>query len=77
MSMLDVCGPVWCPICEPKLNARGRRIDQPLVESDANYSGTGTDMANCPKCGKGFCISYKIDTVQRAEEWDVPKEDLT
>jgi hypothetical protein len=27
-------------------------------------------MANCEKCGKGFQISFKIDKIERAPEWD-------
>lgn len=28
------------------------------------------DYGNCPECGKGFCISYKVDTVVRDTDWD-------
>lgn len=64
MSMMNICGPVFCPNC----------VNNALECSDANYSGTGTDMANCPKCGRGFCVSYKIDKVTPCPALDVDLE---
>jgi hypothetical protein len=63
MSMMDVCGPIFCPKCPPVKDRSGRQRGELLECSDSNYSGTVTDMANCPKCGRGFCISYKIDKI--------------
>lgn len=74
MSMMDVCGPVYCPKCKPVFNKHKRRLDPPLVCSSANYSGCGVDMANCPTCGKGYQISYKIDKVAHCKDWDVDLE---
>jgi hypothetical protein len=71
MSMMDVCGPVFCPECEPIYNRRGEPVGPQLECSESNYSGCGADMANCPKCGKGWCISFQVDEVTRAEVWDV------
>lgn len=31
-----------------------------LVLIDANYSGSGGDIAGCPRCKKVFCISYGV-----------------
>jgi len=58
-----------------RFNRNGRRID-PLEIVEHNYSGCGEDMANCPKCGHGFAISYRIDKITRAKDWDIdPNED--
>ena len=48
-----------CPGCKGRLEC-----------VDANYSGTGTDIATCKKCGKGFSISYQINKITRAKDWD-------
>jgi hypothetical protein len=70
MSMMDVCGPVFCPVCPPRKNKRGEQIGIRLRCSEDNYSGCGVDMANCPECGKGFQVSFKIDEVTREPTWD-------
>lgn len=66
--MFDVTGPHWCPKC-PAIHAgkSGRRIDPPLVEVASNYSGTGVDIASCPRCDKSFQISYKVDEIVEIE----------
>jgi len=30
-----------------------------------NYSGCGVDIAECPRCGKRFQISYKVDEIEQ------------
>jgi len=58
----------YCPDC-----FKGRkpgRFSPALELAEANYSGTGADMATCPKCGKGWCITYKVAGIERAEDWD-------
>src|SRR5258708_7705195 len=74
MAMMDVCGPVLCPNCSPQKNRRGLIIGVYLQCSENNYSGCGVDMANCPNCGKGFQISYKIDKITPEPSWDIDFE---
>lgn len=54
-----------CPHCKATDTCR-----VPLKCSERNYSGCSVDMANCPECGKGFSVSYKIDEVVPVESWD-------
>lgn len=64
----------FCPECPP-LKPNNPRTGVKMIESDKNYSGTGVDMYNCPKCGKGFAVSYMVAKVSRDPDWDVdPKE---
>jgi len=52
---------VQCPDCHKDLEV-----------SETDYSGCGVDMGNCPRCGKGYEISFRVDTVKREPSWDVP-----
>lgn len=71
----------FCPECPPVIG-QGLFVNRPrcrtgvkMVLSDKNYSGTGVDMYNCPKCGKGFAVSYNVAAVVHDPSWDVdPKE---
>lgn len=65
---------VYCTECVPEFSRSGRRINGQLELTESNYSGTGSDMASCPDCGKGYWISYKVDKVGRAPDWDVDLE---
>lgn len=56
---------VHCPDC---LKA-GKRYK--LICAERNYSGYGVDMGNCPQCGHGFEISFKVDSVNRDKTWDI------
>lgn len=61
-----------CQACPQGPSARrpdvwvGSRLD--IIEH--NYSGTGSDIGNCPNCGKAFFVSYAVSQVDRAEDWD-------
>lgn len=72
--MMSVCRPIYCPECPKKTNSRGKEIGVQLECAEGNYSGTGEDMANCPKCGKGYAISYQVKEITRAEDWDIDVE---
>jgi hypothetical protein len=61
----------FCPACYPIKNKRGNIIGPRLILVETNYSGTGVDMVNCEQCGKGFQVSYKVDKIVRAKDWDV------
>lgn len=73
-------GPHYCPDCPPVYrhpkNKPPVREGHRLQLTDGNYSGTGADMANCPNCGRGYAILYKVDKVERVESWDVKPEDM-
>lgn len=58
-----------CPECPPfgKRNRRHR-----LECSEQNYSGCGIDIGTCPECGKAWEVSFRVDKLTRAENWDVP-----
>lgn len=60
-----------CPECPPIKDKKGRIIGPWLRLTERNYSGTGVDMVYCEKCGKGFQVSYKVDQIIRAKDWDV------
>lgn len=62
--MFEVTEPHFCPSCPPVLNKSQRRIDMPLNLLHKNASGSGSDIATCPTCGKGFTISYKVDKIK-------------
>lgn len=72
--MFHSAGPHYCPECPPIWvgKNKSRRGDPPLHLDESNYSGCGVDMATCPRCGRGFAISYQVKAIQRAPEWDVP-----
>lgn len=61
--MFNSTGPHYCPVCEPIVNKKGRRIDSPLMLIERNYSGCGVDIAECVVCKKIFQISYKVDNI--------------
>lgn len=68
-------GRIFCTECPPIFNRRQQQIGPALTLIEDNYSGCGVDMAYCEEgCGKGFCISYKVDKVERAPDWDVDLE---
>jgi hypothetical protein len=70
-------GPHYCPVCPPVLIGRTLKqsAETQLSLSESDYSGCGVDMANCPKCGRGFCLSYKLYKITPEPSWDVePKE---
>lgn len=69
--MSEVMG-VSCPTCIEGPPRRPREIRLILIEH--NYSGCGVDMAYCPKCGRGYCISYKVDQVTHVPDFDYPVE---
>ena len=71
--MLNCCDPVICPACISAGKAKYRKgvpwRPQLLVSVD-NYHGTGSDIANCPECGKGYQVTFKVDTVIYCEHYD-------
>lgn len=62
-----------CPDCKHEYDRKGvrhvRRVQLKLIE--ANYSGCGVDMAYCPECRKGYCVSYKVDAVTPDPAWNM------
>lgn len=60
----------FCPECPSVKSGSGRRVGVKMELSESNYSGTGEDMYNCPKCGRGFAVSYKVAAVVRDPSWD-------
>lgn len=67
-KMDEILCPV-CPVVKKTINIgkTPREIDvgSPLEISEENYSGTGSDMAHCPKCKSVFWISYKVDQITK------------
>ena len=61
----------FCSECPSVVSDRGHRVGVKMELSEGNYSGSGEDMYNCPKCGKGFVVSYKVAAVVRDPSWDV------
>jgi len=60
---------IECPECQPA----EKRQRRPKLECSAqNYSGCGEDMGTCPECGKTWAVSFRVDKLKRAPEWDVP-----
>jgi len=60
--------PIYCPHCLPGpyvSNIMGVELE--LIER--NYSGCGVDIAYCPRCKKGYQISYKVDEIEEVEGW--------
>lgn len=78
--MFMTTGPHFCPTCPPVMRIRRPTKGNPSPEpiqvgerlelSEADYSGSGFDMANCTNCGRGFCISYMVKAIERAPDWD-------
>lgn len=73
-------GPHYCTVCpgQYRKDADGNpvRYGVRLELTEDNYSGTGEDIANCPKCGNGFSIAYCADEpVLLSEEWKVDVEE--
>jgi uncharacterized Zn finger protein len=69
--MFRTVEPQFCPECPPTKNKKGKVVGPRLILVEANYSGTGVDMVNCEQCGQGFRVSYKVDKIIRAKDWDV------
>ena len=60
---------IECPTCP----GVGRMKRKPTLRIQSrNYSGCSVDYGVCPECGKSWCISYTIDKMDRAKEWDEP-----
>jgi hypothetical protein len=69
--MPEINSTIDCPECpEPK---RGRKPQLKLTER--NYSGCNVDYVACEECGKAWCVSYAVDKIERAEDWDGPSRD--
>lgn len=68
-------GPHWCPHCPAVVNRRGERCDVALELVVSDYSGCGVDIADCPRCGRTFQVSYRVDAVTELDEHWMPKED--
>ncbi len=71
--MFRTTGPHYCPVCPLVMVGKNRdrkSAATQLVLSESNYSGCGVDMANCPVCGRGFQLSYKIDEITPAPDWN-------
>lgn len=62
---------VECPHCKKLPEFQDKRVPQ-LECAERNYSGTGCDMANCPNCGKGYQVSYMVESICPATSWDLP-----
>jgi len=59
--------PHFCPECSPVYNKAGKQVGERLELVEADYSGLGIDLADCPKCKKIFYITYKVDTIAHWE----------
>lgn len=61
---------IFCPKCPPVFhrNIPEKRVGTQMECTERSYSGTGTDIFVCPKCGKDFFVSYKVDTIIPVEE---------
>ena len=68
--MLNGLMPHYCLCCPKWINKNGKEKGQELEITETNYSGCGVDIWSCPECGRGFQISYKVDKITRAEDWD-------
>ena len=66
--MFETTGPHYCPTCEPILNPKNRRVDEPLKLIVKNYSGCAVDIALCPRCNHRFQISYKVNVILDVED---------
>jgi hypothetical protein len=58
-----------CPVTKKVINLgktpREIEVGSWLQITEHNYSGTGADMAHCPKCDSNFWISYKVDEITK------------
>lgn len=63
---------IECPEC-PGMGKRNRK--PLLIVAERNYSGCSVDYGYCEECGKAWCISYKVDEMVRAPEWDGPSRE--
>jgi hypothetical protein len=71
MSFLS--GQVECPAKCVTGGKKKRPVNLKLIER--NYSGCGVDTAYCPKCGKGYEVSYRVDAVTPEPAWDQAPEE--
>lgn len=55
---------IYCPAC--LYNENGPL----LICIERNYSGFAVDIGSCKECGKAYQISFKVDKVTRAKDWD-------
>jgi len=53
---------VYCPDCP----------NEQLSVLVRNYSGCSVDFGRCPKCGKAWQISFKVDEIRREPRRDGP-----
>jgi hypothetical protein len=64
---------IYCLCCSPECitTKRGIKVNRrPILEIvERNYSGTRLDIYSCPKCGKFFQVSYRINKVEMLEDW--------
>lgn len=67
--MFESTSPHYCPKCDPVFNKRGNRIDEPLLLTTRNYSGTGTDIAHCRNCDGYFMLTYQIKNVEELKDY--------
>lgn len=72
-------GPHYCTVCPGRYrkdkHGKPVRTGVELELTDSNYSGTGTDIANCPVCGNGFSIAYSADVPDLlSDTWKVEVE---
>ena len=65
---------IYCPDCKPVFNRRKVQINAHMECSESNYSGTGEDLYACPDCGHAFFVSYKVDKINRAEDFEDKEE---
>jgi hypothetical protein len=59
---------IFAPCCDKPTGKLFERVR--LYVTSTNYSGTATDVGNCPECGKGYSVSFKVDKVVRVKDWD-------
>lgn len=58
-------GPHYCLVCPAEYAGKDhdRRYGVRLVLTESNCSGTGADLADCPRCGRIFQITYRVDKI--------------
>ena len=62
---------IACPECPPWSKPGAKVERRHMLECvEQNYSGTGEDVGQCPECGKSWFVVYKVDHLNRAEDWD-------
>lgn len=62
---------VFCPKCEPvyvKSKFGVHRIGLHLDCIIENYSGCSVDIGECPRCGRRFQVSYRVDKIVEIEQ---------